>query len=89
MSTDENEIVIFATEAISVLNKKITDEVFLLIQSDRELMRQYLDLVANNGVATTNRLIGKTVKNRYGLDNASHREHEPKSTLILSHQAFE
>ena len=72
MSTDENEIVIFATEAISVLNKKITDEVFLLIQSDRELMRQYLDLVANNGVATTNRLIGKTVKNRYGLDNASH-----------------
>ena len=35
----------FVNEVISIKNKSITDEIFLLIQNDKTLMQQYLKLV--------------------------------------------
>jgi len=77
-----------AEEAISRFNKKITNEIFTLIQSDHELMLQYLRIVERDGLDTTNQTIGKVVKAEYGLTNAD-REDNPSCTLIQSHQKFE
>jgi hypothetical protein len=84
----KNATELFAENVISQLNKRITDLVFLEIQSDRELMQQYLGLVEAHGLAPVNRTIGKAVKAVYGLTDAD-RENNPQSTLIQSHQRFE
>jgi hypothetical protein len=78
-----------AAEAISRLNSKITDEIFLIIQNDRELMQRYLLAVEEHGRNTVNQQIGKIIKSSYQLTNAVERGHEPSCTLIQSHQIFE
>lgn len=78
-----------AQDAIAILNKKITDEIFLIIQNDRDLMQRYLQAVAaGNGHDAVNQQIGKEVKRAYGLKSAD-REGSPSSTLIQSHQKFD
>ena len=79
----------FIDKVISLKNKSITDEVFLLIQNDRELMHEYLRLVEHEGLDKVNQQIGKGVKFAYGLKNDDDREKEPLSTLIVSHQRFQ
>lgn len=78
-----------ADQAISILNKKITNEIFLIIQNDRNLMREYLRAVEREGLDTVNRTIGKKVKQAYHLTNLNDREDDPSCTLIQSHQKFE
>ncbi len=77
-----------AQEAISILNKRITNEVFLIIQNDRTLMYEYLRAVETDGLDTVNQTIGKEVKTAYGLVNINDREDNPSCTLIQSHQKF-
>ncbi|MDR0517357.1 MAG: hypothetical protein LBH25_09985 [Fibromonadaceae bacterium] len=52
--------------------------------NDRDLMQEYLCLVEqeNGGHNTVNKVIGNTVKKRYGLTNADYRNNEPLSTLM-------
>ncbi len=78
-----------AEEAIGRLNKKITDEIFLIIQNDPRLMHEYLRAVEISGLDTVNKTIGKKVKTRYKLSNMNDRENRPSCTLIRSHQIFE
>lgn len=78
-----------AKEAIERLNKRITNEIFLIIQNDRGLMKEYLRCVANEGLDHVNQTIGKAVKNAYYLKNIDDREDNPSCTLIQSHQKFE
>jgi hypothetical protein len=61
-----NEI---ADEAIRRMNKKMTDEIFLIIQNDRDLMQEYLRAVESDGLDTVNRTIGKKVKDFYEFEN--------------------
>ena len=75
--------------AIEKFNKRITNEIFLIIQNDRELMYKYLRLVEANGLDTVNQNIGKEVKKEYGLINLDDREDNPSCTLIQSHRKFE
>jgi hypothetical protein len=82
------EIITFAKKVISQKNKSITDEVFLLIQNNRDFMQKYLQLVKENGSHSVNTQIGKLVKKEYNLENDDGRNEEPKSTLIASHQEF-
>lgn len=77
-----------AREAIQELNKKLTDEIFLLIQSNRKLMYEYLKAVEEKGLDTVNQQIGKEIKSAYKLSNAADRANNPTSTLIQSHQKF-
>lgn len=77
-----------AAKAIEQLNQKITDEVFLIIQKDRQLMHQYLRAVEKDGLDQVNQIIGKTVKLHYHLENADSRQENPVSPLIQSHQKF-
>ena len=78
-----------AENAISILNKRITNEIFLIIQSDRDLMHEYLHLVEEKNLQTVNMGLGKKIKQAYGLDNLDEREDNPSCTLIKSHQKFE
>lgn len=78
-----------AQTAIGILNKRITNEVFLTIQNDRDLMLKYLRSVETNGLDVVNQTIGKEVKIAYNLTNADDREDNPSCTLIQSHQKFE
>ncbi|MDQ6987980.1 MAG: hypothetical protein Q9M25_09275 [Mariprofundaceae bacterium] len=78
-----------AETAIERMNQRITNEIFLTIQNDRELMREYLRAVEANGLNTTNQTIGKEVKKAYRLVNLNDREDNPSCTLIQSHQKFE
>lgn len=77
-----------AKKAISKLNKRITNEVFLIIQNDRELMHEYLRAVDKHGLDNVNRQIGKAVSEAYKLTNLDDREDDPSCTLIQSHQKF-
>lgn len=78
-----------AEEAIRRMNKKITNEIFLIIQNDRELMNKYLRAIEKDGLDSVNQTIGKKVKASYGLVNINDREDNPSCTLIQSHQKFE
>jgi len=77
-------------EVIALKNKSITDEVFLLIQNNRNFMQKYLQLVHEKGIQTVNQNIGKMVMTKYGLTPDTGRNNEPKSTLIFSsYQEFQ
>ena len=78
-----------AQEAIGKMNKQITNEIFMIIQNNRELMYEYLRAVEANGLDSVNQMIGKEVKIAYQLTNIDDREDNPSCTLIQSHQKFE
>ena len=78
-----------AQEASGILNKKITNEVFMAIQNNRSLMLEYLRAVEADGLDSVNQIIGKEVKEAYQLTNINEREDNPSCTLIQSHQKFE
>lgn len=78
-----------AQNAIAKLNKQITNEIFLIIQNNRELMQKYLRAVEAKGLDSVNQTIGKEVKKAYQLINIDDREDNPSCTLIQSHQKFE
>lgn len=75
-------------EVLDRFAKEITDQVFLMIQDDRELMQKYLAAVSEHDLGSVNRAIGKAVKARFQLENLPTRETEPLSTLIKSHQEY-
>lgn len=79
----------FVDIVISRKNKGITDEIFLLIQNDKDFMKQYLELVEDAGRHNINKQIGKLIKEKYHLKNDEQRCNNPISTLISSHQEFE
>ena len=77
-----------AKKAVSKMNKRITNEIFLIIQNDRDLMKEYLGAVENNTLQTVNQTIGLEVKNAYELVNINEREDNPSCTLLQSHTIF-
>ena len=86
MTTDQ-----IAKKAIDILNKRITNEIFLIIQNDKELMYHYLRAVEEKSLDVVNRTIGKKIRKEYSFDVDSYkdlREHKPSSTLIQSHQIY-
>ncbi|MBA7494162.1 hypothetical protein ES702_04735 [subsurface metagenome] len=78
-----------ARKAIEIMNKKITNEIFLIIQNNRPLMHEYLRAVESNGLDAVNQIIGKEVKITYKLTNTIEREDKPTCTLIQTHKIFE
>jgi len=77
-----------ANKAIGILNKRITNEVFLTIQNNGPLMLEYLRAVEADGLDLVNQTIGKEVKAAYHLSNIDEKEDDPSCTLIQSHQKF-
>ncbi|RTR40291.1 hypothetical protein EKG38_06130 [Shewanella canadensis] len=77
-----------AQAAISELNQKLTNEIFLIIQDNRELMQAYLKAIETGSVESVNTAIGKEIKAIYQLEDFDGREENPSCTLIKSHQMF-
>ena len=66
--------------------KQITDNFFCLVQNDKELMKAYLDLVADKGdLQYVNSHIAQEIAKRYGLKSILDQNKEPKSNLIQSY----
>jgi len=72
-----------------VLNRfagDITDRVFLMIQNDPELMREYLRLLSNVDLDNLNRDIGRAVRTKFNLDNIGRCHDNLQSSLINSYE---
>jgi spore maturation protein SpmA len=63
---------------------EITDHLFLSIEKDDELMREYILNVGNYGLDNLNRAIGKKIKEKLSLENGE-ENNNPKSRLIKSY----
>jgi|ERR1035437_3482831 hypothetical protein len=73
--------------------ESMTDQVFLMIQNDRELFHEWLDLLEKNKRNIINSLIAKAVKKKFYLNNKKNakknvKNKKPKSMLIKSFQEF-
>lgn len=78
-----------AEAAVNILNKRITNEIFMIIQNNKDLMHEYLRAVEKEGLDKVNQTIGRQVKDSFKLENINDRENNPSCTLIQSHQKFE
>ena len=58
----------FKDKVINIFSEQLTDKVFLMIQNNRELMREYLAVIEKSkSLAYVNSEIAKEVKKRYKL----------------------
>jgi hypothetical protein len=78
----------FTKKVLDRFSKEITDQVFLYIQNDKELMRDYLHLINKNDLKIVNSSIAKAIKSRYNLTNLA-KKGKPESSLIQSYEEFE
>lgn len=68
----------------------IIDNMFLLIQNDRVLMKEYLELVASGtSLQSVNSSIAKNIELSLKLSNSGDRSSTPKSNLIQSFTELE
>lgn len=81
------EINQFTKKAIDKFTVNITDNLFLLIQNDKELMQDYLNLLENNKRKVVNSSIAKAIKDKFNLDNIG-ESNTPISTLINTFEQF-
>ena len=78
-----------ANEAIARIKERLTDEVFLTIQNDRQLMADFLHEVEACGWKAVNQRIGRTVKMAFpGIENKN-RCRTPESVILQSFTEFE
>jgi hypothetical protein len=78
------EIKEFLEKVIAGKNRRITDDFFLFIQNDRELMKDYLYLVQEHDLQTVNQQIARGIEAEYGLI-ACGENNEPESKLITTY----
>jgi hypothetical protein len=78
----------FTDKAIKQFTIDITDRLFLSIQNDKELMQDYLNLLAENKRHIVNSEIAKALKNKFNLQNIGESK-TPESTLIKTFEQFE
>jgi hypothetical protein len=74
----------YAEKAVRNFITYITDHVFLSIERDDALMREYMSNIDRYGLDAVNQAIGKKVKEILALDNDGESK-EPKSRLIKSY----
>ena len=76
----------FLYSVFEKFESQITDSIFYFIQNDKELMKSYLDLVAENGnLQYINSHIAQEIAKRYGLENNGPSNEVPKSNLIQTY----
>jgi hypothetical protein len=61
----------FMDKVFLKFNNGITDEIFYFIETDRELLHDYLHLLQENKLNVLNSNIAKSIKDKYGLKNTS------------------
>lgn len=79
----------FKEKTIKKFSSTITDSVFLMIQNDKELMKEYLLLLEKHKLNILNSSLAKEIKKRYNLENKDLKNISPKSNLIQTFEVFE
>jgi hypothetical protein len=80
----------FCDYAIKKFEDNPIDALFCYIQSDKELMKKYLDLVADkHDLGLINRTIARTLAVQRGTKSCGNRNEEPNSSLIQSYSLLE
>jgi hypothetical protein len=83
-----NKLKEFKQKVMDQFSSEITDNVFLMIQNDKDLLFEYLKLLEGHKLNILNSSIAKEIKKRYNLDNKDLIIENPKSLLIQTHQSF-
>lgn len=79
----------FCDKLFSAFENQITDSVFCYIQNDKELMKDYLHLIAEKkDLGVVNRCIGKRIAERYKLQSKDLKG-IPTSNLIQTYSELE
>jgi transcription termination factor NusB len=77
----------YAEKVVRDFMREITDHVFLNIQTNEKLMRDYQTQVNKSGLQTVNQAIGRKVKEIFQLENDVICS-APKSGLIKDYTTF-
>lgn len=73
-------------KALERFEKEFTDQFFLFVQKDKELMKDYLDTVAETkDLQTVNSQISKLLADHFNLDGTGVINDNPHSNLIQSY----
>ena len=68
-------------KAITAFTKRLTDEIFLFIERDPALLKEYKEVVKTYSAHSVNATLGKMIAEAYGLGNLQ-KEGHPDSTLL-------
>jgi hypothetical protein len=81
-----NDVLARFEEDVDNITEDITDRVFLMIQGNPQLRREY-DILTGNGTSKhgLNARLGKRIREYFCLQNIG-RCHNPKSCLIKSYE---
>ena len=74
----------YAKQIVDRFIYEITDHLFLSIERDDDLMREYMTNVNRFGLDKLNMAIGQKIKEKLALDNGEENK-QPKSRLIKSY----
>ena len=68
-------------KAITAFTKRLTDEIFLFIERDPALLKEYKEAVKTYSAHSVNATLGKMIAEAYGLGNLQ-KESNPDSALL-------
>lgn len=74
----------FAEKVVEKFCMELTDQLFLYIENDKELMQDYLRVVTENGIHKTNKDLGAEFKELFFADNLDETD-QVKSKLIKTY----
>lgn len=74
----------FALKIVEKFCIELTDQLFLYIENDKELMQCYLRVITENGLYQTNKDLGLEFKELFFVDNLK-ETNEVKSKLIKTY----
>jgi len=74
----------YAEQVVDHFIREITDNVFLSIERDDDVMREYMTNVNRFGLDAVNKAIGLKIKERLSLQNGEENK-KPKSRLIKTY----
>jgi hypothetical protein len=74
----------YAEQVVDRFIYEITDHLFLSIEQDDDLMREYMTNVNRYGLDNLNMAIGLKIKEKLSLENGEENK-KPKSRLIKSY----
>lgn len=86
--TTKSPATTFAKKVIEAFRKDLTDNIFLYIENDEDLMNEYLDAISESDRKTVNSWLGKLIKEEFSVENEIDDKTgclvkgEPKSILI-------
>ena len=69
----------FTQSVLKEFRQRLTDQVFLFIENDRELLGQYLHTVEGKELDTVNAHIAQAIKRHFGLESKGEKCNTPNS----------